>query len=82
LLAHSGILRVSFVRTESQSTPAIQVVGGARRRKLPQELGLARITIDLPEVQHKRLKIAAIEAGTTVRQLVMDLLEREGITSK
>lgn len=58
--------------------------GGAQRkpRALPREQGLARVTLDLPEAQHRRLKIAAIEAGTTMRQLILDLLEREGITNK
>jgi hypothetical protein len=34
----------------------------------------------MPELQHKRLKIAAIEAGITMRQLILALLDREGIT--
>lgn len=39
-----------------------------------------RITVDIPTAQHKRLKLAAIESGVTVRQLILELLEREGIT--
>ena len=48
----------------------------------PREQGLARITIDVPELQYKRLKIAAIEAGVTMRQLVLELMELGGITNR
>lgn len=40
---------------------------------------LVRMTLDLPESQHIRLKIAAIKRRVTVRRLVMELLEKEGI---
>lgn len=40
---------------------------------------LVRMTLDLPESQHIRLKIAAIRRRVTVRRLVMELLEKEGI---
>lgn len=70
--------------TLSQIDPTTkpQRAAGEWRRKPVREQGLARVTLDLPEAQHKRLKIAAIEAGTTMRQLILDLLEREGITNK
>jgi hypothetical protein len=62
-----------------------QVVEGEPQRKSRsplREQGLARITLDLPEAQHRRLKIAAIEGGTTMRQIIIDLLEREGIRNQ
>lgn len=55
---------------------------GEWRRKPVREMGLARVTVDIPEAQYKRLKYAAIEARTTMRQLILDLLEREGITNR
>lgn len=37
------------------------------------------MTLDIPESQHMRLKIAAIRRRVTLRQFMMQLLEREGI---
>jgi hypothetical protein len=41
-----------------------------------------RTTLDVPELQHKRLKVAAIEKGKTIRELLLELLEKEGITNR
>jgi predicted HicB family RNase H-like nuclease len=43
-------------------------------------LGLVRITVDVPERQHRNLRIAAYDRRVSVRQLVLDLLAREGIS--
>jgi hypothetical protein len=37
------------------------------------------VTLDIPESQHMRLKIAAIRRRLTLRKFMMQLLEREGI---
>ena len=71
--------------TDPQIGPTSSVAAGELQRKprtKPREQGLARVTLDLPEAQHRRLKIAAIEAGITMRQLILELLEREGITNR
>jgi hypothetical protein len=41
-----------------------------------------RITVDVPERQHRKLRIAALDRRTTVRQLVLELLAREGISDE
>jgi hypothetical protein len=38
-----------------------------------------RVTVDLPESQHVRLKIAAIRKRVTLREFMIQMLEREGI---
>jgi hypothetical protein len=38
-----------------------------------------RVTLDIPESQHMRLKIAAIRRRTTLQDFMIKLLEREGI---
>jgi hypothetical protein len=38
-----------------------------------------RVTLDIPESQHMRLKIAAIRRRVTLREFMMQMLEREGI---
>jgi len=50
-----------------------------RSRERGGEKGLVRVTLDIPESQHMRLKIAAIRRRVTLRAFVMQLLEREGI---
>ena len=37
------------------------------------------MTLDIPESQHMRLKIAAIRRRITLREFMMQMLEREGI---
>jgi hypothetical protein len=37
------------------------------------------VTLDIPESQHMRLKIAAIRRRVTLREFMMQMLEREGI---
>ena len=49
--------------------------------RTPRELGLVRTTVDVPELQHRRLKIAAVQRGMTIRELLLELLDREGITN-
>jgi len=72
------------VPTAAPIDPRPKPEGGWRKkRKTPtREMGLVRITVDLPEAQHKRLKIAALNGGITLRQLILELLEREGITDR
>lgn len=50
-----------------------------RPRDRGGEKGLVRVTLDIPERQHMRLKIAAIRRRVTLREFMMQLLEREGI---
>jgi len=45
-------------------------------------MGLVRITVDIPRDEHKRLKIAAVRGGISVRELILGLLQREGITRR
>lgn len=52
------------------------------RRLTPREMGCVRTTLDVPELQHKRLRLAAIEQGTTIRDLILALLEKEGIKNR
>jgi hypothetical protein len=40
---------------------------------------LVRVTLDIPQRQHTRLKIAAIRKRVTLRAFMIQLLEREGI---
>ena len=37
------------------------------------------MTLDLPESQHMRLKIAAIRKRMTLRKFMIEMIEREGI---
>ena len=38
-----------------------------------------RLTVDMSADDHRQLKLAAIVAGTTVRELVLRALRREGV---
>jgi hypothetical protein len=38
-----------------------------------------RLTVDMSADDHRQLKLSAIVAGTTVRELVLRALRREGI---
>jgi hypothetical protein len=42
--------------------------------------GMARLSVDIPCATLRALKIRAIEHGCTVRELVLSLLDREGLT--
>lgn len=53
-----------------------------KRKPSVRELGLVRITVDLSERQHHQLRIAALGQRITVRQLIIDLLKREGISDE
>jgi hypothetical protein len=37
---------------------------------------LKRITVDIPEILHKKLKLRALEADTTMSNLIRDWLSR------
>ncbi|MBA3954398.1 hypothetical protein H0X48_03720 [Candidatus Dependentiae bacterium] len=37
--------------------------------------GLSRISIDIPKIQHKKLKRLAAELGVSMRQIVLEALE-------
>ncbi len=41
-----------------------------------------KMTVDIPNDLHKKLKIKAVEDGTTIKDLVIDLLEGEFGKSK
>jgi hypothetical protein len=41
-----------------------------------------RLTVDLSADEHRQLKLSAIEARTTVRELVLRALRREGVIGK
>jgi hypothetical protein len=43
---------------------------------------LVRITVDIPERQHRKLRIAVLDRRTTAQQLVLELLAREGINDE
>ena len=43
----------------------------------PEKEKLVRLTIDTPEQMHKRLKIRAIEKGISMRDYILQLLEKE-----
>jgi len=54
----------------------------SRQTIFPKERGgegLVRMTLDLPESQHMRLKIAAIRKRMTLRKFMIEMIEREGI---
>lgn len=38
---------------------------------------MTRVNIPLPDKLHQRLRIAAVERDTTIKQLVIELLEAE-----
>ena len=40
---------------------------------------IKRLTVDMSADDHRQLKLAAIVAGTTVRELVLRALRREGV---
>ena len=41
-----------------------------------------RLTVDLSADEHRQLKLAAVHEGTTVRELVLRALRREGVIGK
>lgn len=43
---------------------------------------LKRVTIDMTVDEHRVLKAHAAEAGVSMRDLVLDVLRREGLLSK
>ncbi len=45
--------------------------------KSDKKLKLVRLTIDTPEGMHKKLKIRAIEKGISMRDYILQLLEKE-----
>jgi hypothetical protein len=65
------------VRTEPARNPL-----RTKRKPGPSEKGLVRITVDVPRRQHRQLRIAALDRRVSVRQLVLDLLAREGINNE
>jgi len=44
--------------------------------------GMARLSVDIPCSTLRALKIRAVESGTTVREYVLGLLERDGLTQR
>ncbi len=60
-----------------------QGLGKGKRKPPPlKEMGLVRITVDVPAEQHRRLRRAAVDSGTSIRGYVLDLLTREGIANE
>lgn len=57
-------------------------VKGKRKPPPLKEMGLVRITVDVPAEQHRRLRRAAVDRGTSIRGYVLDLLTREGIANE
>jgi len=43
---------------------------------------LSRITIDLPQIDHKRLKAMSVMTGKSMRQIVLDLIANKLTTYK
>jgi len=64
------------VRTEPTRNP-----WRGKKKPSPRSLGLVRITVDVPELQYRKLRIAALDRRITGRQLVLELLTREGISN-
>ena len=67
------------------SLPATEQVSPSWRKKpraSVRELGLVRITVDLSDRQHRKLRVAALDQRITARQLIINLLTREGISDE
>jgi predicted HicB family RNase H-like nuclease len=47
--------------------------------KTEQKPSRKRLTVDMSIEEHQRLKLAAVQAGVSMREFVMALLTREGI---
>jgi hypothetical protein len=49
---------------------------------VPDENKLKRLTIDLTEAEHRALKAEAAKGGTTMRELILMVLRREGLLGR
>ena len=67
------------VEPTAKSSKAPQASKNRSRSKpvAPEKEKLVRLTIDTPERMHKRLKIRAIEKGISMRDYILQLLEKE-----
>ena len=79
--------RINGSTTEltGSSLPATEQVSPSWRKKpraSVRELGLVRITVDLSDRQHRKLRVAALDQRITARQLIINLLTREGISDE
>lgn len=67
-----------FIRGNSPSSAvSAPPAGKAKKRDLPvlkEKEATTRLTVDLPVSQHKRLKLAAVEAGVPMTELVRHAL--------
>lgn len=44
--------------------------------------GMSRLVVDIPEKLHRGLKVAAAKQGTTIRDIVIDLLDGAGFNKQ
>lgn len=77
---------VEAVTSAAPVTPVTPVTPVARRRRAPKPVAApvdentgARLSVDVSPATMRRLKIRAIEQGTTVRAYVLALLARDGL---
>lgn len=61
-------------KKETVEKPVKPVKAKADRKKAVK---LVRLTIDTPESMHRKLKIKAIEKGVSMRDYILQLLEKE-----
>ncbi len=78
----SGLKRQTLSRPQTKSLDeAVKAIheqeaaAAAIPEAPPQRI--VRITVDLPEDLHMKLKMRSVQEKTTIRMLVIDLLERE-----
>jgi hypothetical protein len=75
----------STIESSESLLPAIERESPSWRKKRKpsvRDMGLVRITVDLSDRQHHKLRVAALNQRITARQLIIDLLTREGITDE
>jgi hypothetical protein len=76
-----GLSGLTIGSASSNVEPAEPSSPSWRLKKKPtvRDLGLVRITLDLSDAQHRNLRIAALDQRISARQLIINLLTREGI---
>lgn len=62
----------------TRPTAAAAVAQSKAAAKLAE--GEARLVVNMPEVLHRKLKMRAVERGQSIRDYILELLDKDGIS--
>lgn len=77
-LSKPTLNKASAALSFAEATPKVaQSKGGSSTRVFNAPAGYRRLTINLPESLHKKLRMAAIEGDCTATEIIERLLNKE-----